>query len=88
MVGKDDAIGDVEGVMVGEADNAGPQPYSFRTLAGRGDQHLRAGDDFPTAGVVLAEPHLVEAEFVEMADEVEIAAQCERRVFASGLEWR
>ena len=65
VVEQDDAVGDVERVVVGEADDAGAEADALRALAGGGEEDLRAGDDLPAAGVVLADPRLVVAELVE-----------------------
>ena len=54
---------------------------------GRGrDEHLGRGDDLVAGRVVLADPRLVEAEPVEVLDQVEVALERERGVLARRVE--
>ena len=59
--------------------------YFVRAAAAR-DEHLGRRDDLVAARVVLADPHLVEAEAVEMLDQVEVALERERRVLPGRVE--
>ena len=85
MVELDDALGDVEGVVVGQRDDAGAQPDPLRHLSCRREKHLRRGDHLPAAAVVLAAPDLVVAQPVEVGDEVEVALELEHGVLADGV---
>jgi hypothetical protein len=60
----------------------------LRPLRRDADEHFGRGDDLVTAGVVLADPHLVEAETIEVLDQVEVALECERRVLPCRVEGR
>ena len=51
-----------------------------------GDEHLRAGDQLVAGRVVLADPRLVEAESVEVHQQVEVALEREGGVLAHGVE--
>ena len=58
----------------------------LRALGGRGDEHLGRGDDLVAGRVVLADPGLVEAEVVEVLDQLEVAVDREVRVLVDGVE--
>ena len=79
------ALGDVEGMVVGQRDHAGAEPDALGALAGGRQEHLGRGDRLPAAGVVLAAPELVEPEPVQMLDEIEVAAELQHRVLADGM---
>ena len=49
-------------------------------LRGRGQEHFRGGDNFPTGGVMLAAPELVKAELVQPVDQIQVGAQLQHRV--------
>ena len=53
---------------------------------GRRDEHLGRRDDLVAAGVVLADPRLVEPEAVEVLDQLEVALERERRVLPDRVE--
>jgi hypothetical protein len=79
------ALRDVVRMVVGQRDDPGGEPDPLRPLAGRGEEHLGRTDHLPAARMVLAAPELVVAEFVEMLDEVEIAAELQHRVLADRM---
>ena len=76
----DDALGDVERMVVRQADDAGTEADRARQLTGAGEEHLRRGDRLPARRVVLTAPELVVAETVEVRDELEVALQLQRRI--------
>ena len=86
VVEQDDAVGDVERVVIRDADDARAEPYALCAFAGGREEDFGRGDDLPTAGVVLADPCLVEAELVEPGDEVDVAPQRQRGVLARAVE--
>ena len=55
-------------------------------LRGGRDEDLGAGDDLVARRVVLADPRLVEAERVEVLEQVEVALEGEGRVLPDGVE--
>ncbi len=57
----------------------------MRGSGGR-DEDLGRGDDLVAGRVVLAEPGFVEAELVEMLNELEVALERERRVLTYRVE--
>ena len=57
-------------------------------LGGGRDHQFRRRDYFVAGRMMLADPCLVEADLVEMFDQVDIAAQCERRIFVDGMKRR
>ena len=59
-----------------------------RTLRRRGDEDLGAGDDLEPAGMVLTDPHLVEAQRIQMFDQQQIAMKRLRRVLVHGVKRR
>src|SRR4029077_8047760 len=79
------ALGDVERMVIGQRDNPGRQPDAFGALARGGEEHLGRRDHLPAAGVVLAAPEFIIAEFVQQLDEIEIATELQHRMFADGM---
>ena len=80
------AVGQHEGVVVGQGRHARAEADVPRALCRGGDEHLGRGDDLVAGGVVLAEPGLVEAELVEMLDELQVALERQGRVLADRVE--
>jgi hypothetical protein len=79
------ALGDVEGMVVGQRDDARAEADALGALAGRGQKHFGASNHLPAAGVGLAAPELVEAEAVEMVHELEVAAELQHRMLADRM---
>jgi hypothetical protein len=79
-------VGDPQRVVVRERDDARAKANPLRSLRRRGDEDLRRRDDFASGRVVLTDPRFVEAQGVEVLDELEIALQCQRRVGARAVE--
>ncbi len=84
VVEQDHAVGEHQRVVVGERRHARAETDVLRAPGDGGDEHLGAGDDLVAGGVVLADPRLVEAEAVEVHDEVEVALEGQRRVLPTG----
>ena len=64
MVELDHTLSDVEGVVVGQGDDACAQHDPMRALACCGQEHLRRRNRLPACGMVLTAPEFVEAEAV------------------------
>ena len=79
-----DPVGNHQGVVVGEAHHAGPQPDVAGALGRHRQEDLGGGDRLPAGAVVLPHPGLVEAQLVQPHDQLEIAFQGEGGVL-SGL---
>ena len=79
------ALGDIERMVIGQRHHSGREHDAPGALAGGGEEHLGRADHFPAAGVVLAAPEFVVAEFVQQLDEIEIAAELQHRVLADGM---
>ncbi len=86
MVEQHNAVGQDEGLVVGQGGDAGAEADVLGALRGRRDEHLGRGDDLVAGGVVLAEPGLVEAEAVQVLDELEVALERQRRVLPHRVE--
>ena len=82
VVEQDGPLGDPQRVVVADADHAGAELDVAGPLGGGGDEDLRRGDDLGAGRVVLADPRLVEAEPVEVLDQLEVALERQRRVLA------
>ena len=86
MIEQGETVGDVEGVMIRDADDAGAEhdPPGAR----RGDRHEDFGrrDYFPSRRMMLADERLFVAERVEPLDQLQVAFEAERRVFADAVE--
>ena len=83
-----DAVGDHERMVIGQRDDAGAEPDAARALGGGGDEELGLAVDLVAAGMVLADPRLVEAQLVEPLHELEIALHAQERVLVVGMERR
>ena len=57
-------------------------------LRGGGDHHLGRRDGLGARGVVLPDPGLVEAEAIEVVDQLEVTLQVEGRVRADQVHRR
>ena len=88
VVELDEALRDQEGVMVGQARDAGAQHDVARALGGVRDHDLGRGDQLPPRRVVLADPDLVVAQVVEPLDQLHVAIDGERRILAHPVEGR
>ena len=88
VVELDDAVGDHEGMMIGQRDDAGAEPDVAGALGGGGDEELGLAVDLIAAGMVLADPRLGIAERVEPLHRLEIALHAEERVLVIGMEGR
>ena len=69
-------------VVVGERHHPGAERMRWVRCGRGGDEDLGRGDDLVAAGVVLADPGLVEAEAVEVLDQGEVAVEGEGGVLA------
>ena len=79
------ALGNVEGMMVGQRDHAGAEPDALGALAGGRQEHLRRGDRLPAARVVLAAPEFVVAEPIQVLHEIQVAPELQHRMLADGM---
>ena len=82
------AVGDHQRMVIRQRHHAGAEPDVLGPFGGRGDEHLRAGDQLVAAGVVLAEPHLVEPEPVQRDRAIEVVFQCDGGGLADRVERR
>src|SRR4029079_1411477 len=71
--------------VIGQRDDAGAELDALGALAGRGEEHLGRGNGLPAGGMVLAAPEFVIAEFVELLDESEVAAELQHRMLADRM---
>ena len=79
-------VGHHQRMVVGQRHHTGAQPDMPGPFGGRGDEHLGAGDQLITAGVMLTEPRLVEAEAVQRDDALHVVFQCHRGGLAGRVE--
>ena len=84
----DDALGDIERMVIRQRDHAGAEADAVRALTRRGEEQLGRGDHFPAGRLVLAAPEFVESEFVQVLGEGEIASQLQHRMLADRVVWR
>ena len=67
------AIGDMERMMVRDADHARPQHYPARARRRRSDENVRRGDYLPSGGMMLTDKSLVVTQMVKPFDQLKIA---------------
>ena len=82
------AVGQHQWLVVWERRHASPEPDVPSALRRHGDEDLGRRDYLVAGGMVLADPRLVEAEPVEVDDQVEVAPEAERWVLAHRVERR
>ena len=86
VVEQDDAVGQDEGLVVGQGGDARAQPDVRGALRRGGDEHLGRRDDLEAGRVVFAEPGLVEAQAVQVLDQLQVALERQRRVLPDRVE--
>ena len=86
VVEQHEAIREHQRLVVGERVHAAAEPDVLRARRRGRDEHLGRRDDLVAARVVFADPHLVEAEAVEVLDQIEVAFERERRVLPGRVE--
>src|SRR5713101_9054273 len=86
MVEQGEAVRDVKGMMIRDTDDARAELDSLG--AGRRDRHENFGrrDYFPSRRMMLADERFFVAELVEPFDELHVALETERRVFADAMK--
>jgi hypothetical protein len=84
VVDEDHALRDPQGVVVWQRDDPRAELDPLRLRGDVGDERERVDDQLAAAGVVLAEPHLVEPEHVVQLDQLDVAPECEIRVLGVG----
>ncbi len=82
------AVRQHERVVVGQRRDAGAEPDVLRARRGGRDEDLRRGDDLIARRVVFAEPGFVEAERVEVLNQLEVPLEGQRRVLTYRVERR
>ena len=80
------AVGEDQGVVVGQRADPGAELDVLGPLRGDGDEDLGRRDDLEPGGVVLADPGLLEPEAVHRDNQVEVALDRERRVLPDRVE--
>ena len=88
MVELDHAVGNNEGVVVGQRDDAGAEAYVAGAFGSSGDERRGAADVLVAAGMVFADPGLVVVQLVEVDEQIHVALEGERRVFVVRMKWR
>jgi hypothetical protein len=68
-----EALRHQEGMVVGQAGDAGAEADVLRPLRRRGDDQFRRCDGLPARRMMLADPGLVVAEPVEQLDHLDVA---------------
>src|SRR5208282_4581410 len=82
------ALGDVERMMIWDRHHAGAETNAPGALCRRHQEHLRRRDGFPSAGMMLADPELVEVQLVEPRCKLQIALELEGGVLANRMVGR
>jgi hypothetical protein len=83
-----DPVGEHQRVVVGERAHSRAELDVMSALRGGSDHHLGRRDRLGAGGVVLPDPGLVEAEAIEVVDQLEVTLQVEGRVRADQMHRR
>src|SRR5580658_2676229 len=86
VVELDGAVGEDERVVIWQRHHAGAKANVLRTLGGGGDEHFRRTDDFEASGMMFANPGLMIVQLVEMLQQLHVALQRERGIFAESMK--
>ena len=79
-------FGHDEGMMIGQRFHARAQSDVLGALRRCGNKNLGRSDDLKAAGVMLADPRLVEAKPVQQRHELQVAFQCVGGIEIGGME--
>ncbi len=79
-------FGHHERMMIGQRFDARAQPDVLGALRRRGNEDFGSGDDLEAAGMMLADPRLVEAKPVQQRHELQVAFQGVGGVEIGGME--
>src|SRR6185437_4760234 len=82
------AIGEDEGMVIGQRKHAGAEHDALGARRRAGDEEVGRAIELEAAGMMLADPRLGEAEILEILDQLEIALHQERRVFVGRVKGR
>src|SRR5437773_10650348 len=85
MIEVDHALRDMEGMVIGNRDDAGAEPDAVGPLCGCDQEHFRRADRFPAGGMMFADPKLVVVQLVYPGGEFEVSLELEGRVFTKGM---
>lgn len=85
MIEMDHTLGDMERMMIGNRDDAGPEPDAVGPLCGCDKEHFRRADRFPASGVMFADPKFVVLQFVYPSREFEVSLELKGRVLTNGM---
>jgi hypothetical protein len=80
MVEQHEPVRQHQRVVIRQRVHAAAEANVLRARRGGRDEHLGRSDDLVAAGVVLADPRLVEAEPIEMLEQLEVALEREGRI--------
>ena len=84
----DDAIGDHQGMVVGQRDDPRPEPDMSGALGRSSDKQFGLAVDLIAARMVLAYPRLGIAKLVEPLHQLKIALHAEQRILVIGMKRR
>ena len=70
------AVGHHQRVVIGQRHHAGAEADVLGAFGGRRDEHLGAGDQLVSAGVMLTEPRFLETQPVQRDRSLEVVFQC------------
>jgi hypothetical protein len=88
VVEHQDAVRQDERVVVRQRRDARAELDPLRALRRSRDEHLGRGDGLEPAGVVLADPRLIEAETIEVLHQLQVPVQRERGVLPREVHGR
>ena len=86
MVEQHEAVCEQQRMVVGQRVHTAAETQVLRAGGGGRDEYLGRRDDLVAAGVVLADPRLVEAERIEVLEQLEVALESKRRVLPGRVE--
>ena len=87
MVELDDAVRDVEWVVIRERHDSGAEAQVLGSFRRGGDEDLGRVDRLHTRGVVLTDPGFRETQPIEHLEQLEIALEAQGGVLGERVKW-
>src|ERR1700736_2093338 len=85
MVELNDALGDIERMMIWNRNDSGAEADALGAHRGADQEHLGRPDCFPSCGMTLPDPEFVVLQVVEPFGQFQVALQLQGRMLADWM---